>query len=245
MNKIINFVINENIDDESRINEIEESLKNNNQLNNNDIESLLDYLSYIVRLKIADYENANMLDYAYSFKCDLAQSMICYYLESLGVKVNPVNTNEVINGVVGHSLVLATFNTLEGSKAYLIDPTYIQFFTEEKCNDNNFVIIKDIVCITPDPGYFVKRDSREGIILSLLNNGYISFDEDVAKVYGDSFYQTKTGVTLDKVKNNNASGSMYIKWFNDYNSKLSKTKEELEDMKLLIKPINEKMSAKM
>ena len=48
-----------------------------------------------------------MSDFSFSYKCDLAQSIIFYYLDSIGVNVNPVNTNEVINGVVGHSFVIA------------------------------------------------------------------------------------------------------------------------------------------
>ena len=245
MNKIIDFVINENIEAKSKIEEIEEQLKNNSQLSVNDIKSLLNYLSYTVRVKIAEYENTNILNYDYSFKCDLAQSMIYYYLSSLGVKVNPVNTNEVINGVIGHSLTLATFNTLDGEKTYLIDPTYIQFFSKEKCDANKFVIINNNVCITPDPGYFIVKDSKEKVVLPLLNNGYIEFNEEAAKAYGDSFYQTKTGMQLNNIKNNTASGSLYIKWFNSYSSKLSKSKEELEDMGVLIKPINEENSFKM
>lgn len=234
MDKIIDFDINDNIEDSGRILEIEQLCKDNSLLDIESIELLLSNLSYIVRKKIADYEGRDMHDYSYSNKCDLAQSMICYYLISLGIKVNPVNTNEVIKDVCGHSLVIATFKTTLGEKTYLIDPTYLQFFCKENCNINKYVIINNIVCISPDPGYFVVKNNNSDVILSLLQNGYIEFDEEVAKVYGDSFFQTKQGTHLNLINNNVASGSNYIRWFNHYTSNLSKTKEELKDMGLLI-----------
>lgn len=234
MEKIINFDINEYVEDSDKILQIEELCKENIQIDTNDIEILLSNLSYLVRKNIADYEDISMKNYSFSFKCDLAQSMICYYLNDLNIKCNPINTNEVINGVCGHSLVLAYY----GEKIYLIDPTYIQFFSKEKCDINKYVIIDDKICISPDPGYFVVRDNKENIILPLLENGYIEFNEEVAKAYGDSFFQTKQGVSLEESKNNVAGGSNYIKWFNSYTSNLSKTIDELENMNLLIKPIN-------
>lgn len=237
MNKIIDFEINENIVDINRILQIEEQCKNNNLLNIEDIDILLQYLSYLVRKVIADYEKTDMKGYSYHYKCDLAQSIICYYLDSLGIKVNPVNTNEVIKGVCGHSLVIANFETTSGLKKYLIDPTYIQFFEKENCDISKFIIINDMVCVSPDPGYFVVKEGKENVILPLLENGYIEFSEDVAKVYGDSFFQTKQGVNLSQIKNNVASGTNYIKWFDGYTSHLSKTIEELSDLNLLISPM--------
>lgn len=234
MNKIIEFDINESIEDSNIILQIEELCKNNILLDVENIEALLKNLSYIVRRKIADYEGIKMSEYSYSNKCDLAQSMICYYLRDLGIKVNPINTNEVIPGVCGHSLVIATFNTIIGEKIFILDPTYIQFFCKENCDISKFVIINDIVCVSPDPGYFIAKSNKDYVILPLLQNGYIEFIVEVAKVYGDSFFQTKQGTLLEQVKNNVTSGLNYIRWFKHYTSTLSKSKEELADMNLLV-----------
>ncbi len=238
MEKIIDFDINEDILDSNKIAQIEELCKNGFQLNTLDVELLLRNLSYVVRKKIADYEGVNMSEYSYSYKCDLAQSMICFYLRRLGIMVNPINTNEVINGVCGHSIVIATFNTALGEKRYLLDPTYMQFFSKNKCNINNFVIINDTICITPDPGFFVAESNKENIILPLLKDGYIEFTFEVAKVYGDSFFKTKQGVSTNQINNNVASGSTYINWFLHYTSNLSKTEDELRNMNLLIDSID-------
>ena len=239
MNKIINFNINNKPEDIKLVFQIEELCKNNIQLNEEDVRVLLSHLSYLVRKLLADSNGVDMSEYSYYYKCDTAQSMICYYLNSLGIKTNPVNTNEVINGVCGHSLVLATFDTTSGEKTFLIDPTYIQFFSKEKCDKSNFVIINDTVCVSPDPGYFIVEDNKEEVILPLLNDGFIEFNEEVASAYGDSFFQTKQGTQKSQIKNNKASGSNYIKWFTSYTSSLSKTKEELLSMGLLIRSMNE------
>ena len=234
MNKIIDFNINNKLYDPNIIKEIEDLCKSGMPLKEEDIKVLLSNLSYQVRERIADYENVNMEDYSYSYKCDLAQSIIFYYLNELNIKTNPINTNEVINGVCGHSLITAIFKTDNGEKLYLIDPTYIQFFDKENCDKNKFVVINDLVCVTPDPGFFVVNANNVNILLPLLKNGYIELTEDVAKAYGDSFFQTKQGVSLNQIKNNVTNGSNYIKWFQKYTSKLSKTEKELQNKNLLI-----------
>lgn len=234
MNKIIEFEVNKDLKDIDTIIQIEELCKSGIPLSKEYVELLLSNLSYMIRKKISDAEEINMIENTYTNKCDLAQSMTYYYLKELNVKVNPVNTNEVIEGVCGHSFVIAYFNTTVGEKLYLIDPTYLQFFFKENCDINRFIIIKDKVCRTPDPGFFVVKNNKQDTILPLLTEGYIEFREDVAKVFGDSFFQTKQGVHKNQIQYNVASGQSYIKWFERYTSNLSKSEEELRAMDLLI-----------
>ena len=195
---------------------------------------LLRNLSYIIRKKIAERQGTSISENTYSNTCDLAQSMIYYYLKDLNVRAKPINTNEVIEGVCGHSFVIAHFNTTAGDKCYLIDPTYLQFFCKENCDADRFVIIDNKVCRTPDPGFFVIKSKKQDTILPLLIDGYIEFTEDVAKVFGDSFFQTKQGVYKNQIQYNVASGAIYIKWFESCFSHLSKTEEELRNLDLLI-----------
>ena len=239
MSKVMQFNINDLQEDNDKIMQLEQLSKSNTKLIDEDIEMLLRNLSFLVRKKIADYEGFDMREYLYSSKCDLAQSMICYYLNKLGISVNPVNTNEIIPGVCGHSFVIARFESTNGEKIFLIDPTYIQFFDEENCDINKFVIIDGKVCIAPSPGFFVIEDGSEKKIMPLLTDGYIEFTEEVAKIYGDSFFRTKQGTLLSQINNNRASGSNYIAWFQHYTSSLSKKEKELEDMDLLINLISD------
>ena len=233
MNKVFDFEINKKINDDSIL-KIEEMCKEGIPLSVEDIQILLENLSYVVREKIAEYEGTNMDDYSFSYKCDLAQSMICYYLNSIGINAKPINTNEVINGVTGHSFVIASYNTEVGEKLFLIDPTYIQFFNKENCNASKYVILKNQVCISPDPGFFIVENHEEDRVKPLLEDGYIELTEEVAKAYGDSFFQTKQGTNYNQIRNNKASGSNYIKWFKGCTSSLSKSEDELYNMGLLI-----------
>ncbi len=233
MSKVFDFDINKDIESSEKIKQIEDKCLNNSMLTEDEIKSLLGNLSYEVRKRIADYEGKDMDDYLYPYKCDLAQSMIYYYLNDLGIKVNPVNTNEVFNGVTGHSIVLASFDTLEGEKTYLVDPTYIQFFSKENCDASKFTIINNKVCIAPDPGFFVVEENKENVVLPLLENGFIEFTDDVSLVYGDSFYRTRQGAEVEEIRNHFASGSMYRKFLLSYTSNLSKTRDELTNMNLI------------
>ena len=160
--------------------------------------------------------------------------MIYYYLNEIGVNATPVNSNDVIPGVIGHSFVVVSFETQDGEKKYLLDPTYIQFFSEEKCGKEKYLIIDDKVCVTPDPGYFVVQSNGEDVILPLLENGYIELTEEVAKIFGDSFFKTKQGVLISQLDNYYASGVNYIKWFENCKSNLSLSKDELNNMNLFI-----------
>ena len=63
---------------------------------------------------------------------------------------------------------------------FLIDATYRQFFTKEKCSKGMYYMDK-----TPDPGYFVKN---KVFAKELIKNGFIKLNEEVAKEYGEPFY---------------------------------------------------------
>ena len=75
-------------------------------------------------------------------------------------------------------------NTYRKEKDFLLDPTYIQFFSTETCNESNYMISKrnpNLVLLTPSPGYFINEEENQ-IILDfkkdkLENTGYmIKFD---------------------------------------------------------------------
>ena len=100
----------------------------------------------------------------FEYRCDLAKSIISYYLEGLGVTYYPNITNKSISEMaVGHSFVVATFNINGREVNYLIDPTYIQFFKNENCNDLNYIMMNDFIVKIPDPGYFIKEEDRDRV----------------------------------------------------------------------------------
>lgn len=199
--------------------EIENKIRNNVSVSAMDITYFLECILYMVRKMV-------MEDDAYlEFKCDLAQSIICHYLNDLNVINYPnVTYKAITSAVVGHSFVVATFKVEEREVNYLIDPTYIQFFKSENCTYNNFISFNDIIIKTPDPGYFVKYEDRK-IIDEFNYNGFGVLSEDLARIYGNSFYNTKA-MRIDR-SFEELKGSTYINSFLKGREKLSKSREEL------------------
>lgn len=193
---------------------IKNKINSKNTLFFDEVNYFLECLVYETRRLIYDG------DIYFSFKCDKAQKIICDYLNDFGI-VNYPNTTDyaITNYIVGHNFVVATFNVNNSSINYLIDPTYIQFFKKENCNENCYNIYNNFVIKTPDPGYFIKESDR-----SFINNfnyyGFGILNEKLAKIYGDSFYNTKTMVTDREFKEIN--GNIYINSFLKINNKFKK-----------------------
>lgn len=218
--------------DSKVIEEIEKEVESNTPLSTEEINLFLDNICYLTRCKFtSDFEN-----FSFQFKCDTAQAIITHYLNDLGVETHPCMTQNVItNDIVGHSFLVARFNVMGMLVLYLIDPTYRQFFTDEK---NDYLTNNGMILKTPDPGYFIKDEDKPEIE-RLLIDGYHILDENTARIYGDSFYNTKTGYTTKDFKS--IKGNIYINSFTKGHEPLSKTKDELIEEDLLIKPQTKKM----
>lgn len=237
MNYIVDFnpVVMENIDYDY-LKEIESKVKEKDSLTVEKITYFLDAISYITRFKI----NPDMDNYDYG--CDLAQSILCHYLNNLNCEVYPVMTRSVMDGdITGHSFLCARFLVENKEELYLLDPTYIQFFKEENCNKNKYFVSEKYdnkVLITPDPGYFIRESQKENVKF-LLDHGYSILNEEIAKMYGDSFINTRRGVKVEDCDYVSLPGKFYIDSFLKGNEVLSKTEEDLIREGLVIDfPVN-------
>lgn len=217
--------------DSKVIEELERKVESNIPLSTDEIKLFLDNICYLTRCKFTnDFDN-----YDFSFKCDKAVSIITHYLNDLGVETHPCSTqSEITTDIEGHSFLVARFNVMGMLVPYLIDPTYRQFFTDDK---KDYLTHNGMILKTPSPGHFIK-DEDKPLVERLLIDGYHILDENTARIYGDSFYNTKTGYTTKDFKSIN--GNIYINSFTKGHAPLSKTKEELESEDLLIKPQNQK-----
>lgn len=213
----------ENIDIEY-YSDIEKRLSNNESISQNEAEEYLRVLSYLVRKSI----NSNMDNYDY--KCDLAQSILCHYFNNVGCKYSACATHKaIVSGVVGHSFTTIKINVEGEEKLFLLDPTYIQFFKKDKCQQSNYLtspVFPNTVLVTPDPGYFIKDEDKEPTEF-LLKYGYIELTSEYARMYGDSFYNTKPGENLQNIEFRSLPGSAYINAFSKNTEVLSKTETEL------------------
>lgn len=215
---------------------VENKIKNKESLTFEEVNNFLDVINYIVRVKI----NPNLDNY--DNKCDLAVSILYNYLKKLNCEVFSSSTQKSItNSIVGHSFL--TLQLLVDGKIqnYLLDPTYIQFFKKDKCTLNNYYVssmYNNIVLLTPDPGFFIKDEMKESAKF-LLNHGYINLTEETASMYGDSFYNTKTGTSYSNITYQTIPGDIYINSFMKDSEPVSKTEEELNNANLNIELFNE------
>ncbi len=208
------------------ISQIENKLNENIPLSKEETEYFLNYIVFVTRTKLTN----DLDNYSFEWKCDTAISIIGNYLNQLNVNFNVCDTQKVItNNITGHTFMIVTLNTENGILSYLADPTYRQFFTKSTCNKNNYTLINGKYVTTPNPGYFIKEEDKDKV-QEFLINGYSILADDIARIYGDSFYNTKVGE--ENIAYKSIPGYVYIKSFLKGNSSLSKTNDELQDLKI-------------
>ena len=238
---IFNFKINimDNIDWDL-IKFIEYKCQNGMPLSSNEAKYYLSYVCFMTREKLSIQSNKTISAYDFLNKCDLAQAIIVNHFKSLNVECYPISTQKAITDeIVGHSFVLVFLPINSAKIIYLVDPTYTQFFNKEQCVDENFKVMNGMIVTTPEPGYFVSKltEDDQEIIQEFLTLGFMELNEKNSKIYGDSFYKTKTGIPLDVSKHLTMTGNVYIKGFLKGICKLSHDKEELEKKGLLLEPV--------
>ena len=143
--------------------------------------------------------------------------------------------NVITEDIEGHSFLIAIFNVNGINTPYLVDPTYRQFFIDDK---KDYILYNSKILRTPSPGYFIKEEDKTEI-QKLLINGYHLLDENIARIYGDSFYNTKTGYRRREFQS--ISGNIYINSFIKGHEPLSTSPEELENEGLSLKRKTKKM----
>lgn len=211
---------------------LEKKVLSKEPLTEEEINIFLDYICYETRCKFTSDIN----NFSFQFKCDKAQAIITHYLNSLKVEVHPCMTQNVITeDIEGHSFLIAIFNVNGINTPYLVDPTYRQFFIDDK---KDYILYNSKILRTPSPGYFIKEEDKTEI-QKLLINGYHLLDENIARIYGDSFYNTKTGYKRREFQS--ISGNIYINSFIKGHEPLSTSPEELENEGLSLKRKTKKM----
>lgn len=243
MNQIFDVKINimDNVDLDI-INSIEEKCFKGETLSQNELDYYLNYVIYKTREILSLNKNKELNNYSFNFMCDTAQSIIARYFDKLNISYKPVETGKaIIDGILGHSFLLANFKVDGKNITYILDPTYNQFFDVDKCRENNFKTVNGTVVKTPYLGYFALKDDEraQSIIKNLMRCGYIELTEVNAKVYGDLFYKTKVGNINYFNTNLEMPGSVYINGFKKSDAKLTYTEEALEEFGMSLKPIYE------
>ena len=244
MNQVFDVKINvmQNVDLDI-ISDIENKCIHGDCLNFSEIDYFLNYVVYKTRSILSSMKKEDIMNYNYNFMCDTAQSIIARYFDEVNITYKPVETQKAItNDIIGHSFLIADFLVSGKYISYIIDPTYNQFFSVNKCGENNFKVVNGVVLKTPDLGYFaLKSDENiQNVVKRLLRNGYILLNEENAKIYGDLFYKTKTGNINYFNSKLEMPGSIYIKGFRNSLAKLTYTLDDLQNMGISLNPIFQK-----
>ncbi len=212
---------------------IEEKIKENVSLTEQEAHDFLDYLVYITRCLISQDQESSFRN-----KCDLAQSMMSNYLAKLNVEDHPNSTLRSIDSMVtGHNFNCLKLSVDHKDKYYIVDPTYRQFFLKENCNEHKYILNHDQVLVAPHPGYFIAKKDYP-LVENFLYCGYSEMTKEFSEVYGNSFYKTKTGILKQDTDKYQMSGSIYMKLFLKGNETLSKNEDELRAMNCYIEPFN-------
>lgn len=214
---------------ESSIYKIEHQLRNNKEVTEEDTIKLLDYIVYKARnimLKNKDFKT-----YSFANQCDLTQSVIGYPLKRMGLSIDVVDTKEALGPkVLQHSILIIHFKTATIQKSYLIDITYRQFCLTEYCNKERYLKKGEQIIVAPDPGYFMMQNSDcQNIIHTLLKQGYIEWTNENAKLYCDTFYQSKTGIPKEL-----KTGKYYKSAFQKNQVTYIKTEQQLKEENMFI-----------
>lgn len=217
---IIDYEPETNIVDYTKVRDIVNYYKKNKYMSIDQANYLLDWTTHNTRRFISELGiniNGNSLD---GF-CELAQFVTLYPLEKMGFKVTKNTAKKDFDYNLNHSFGTISLNINENNKIneehFLIDTTYIQFFTKDKCNRGMYYYNDQ----KPSPGYFVKNKI---VANKIINKGYIKLNKEIAKEYGEPFYLSSLEINEKPTKK--------IDYYNNIinsNEDYSYSKDELED----------------
>lgn len=162
--------------------------KTNNALSINEAKMILDWIIDYVRNYFSTF-GINIMNHSLDGYCELSQFLTICPLEKLGLEVTKNTAQNCFDYPLNHAFGTVNFNILENGKitkqTFLIDATYRQFFTKEKCNKGMYYLDRK-----PDVGYFVKD---KVFASNLIKDGYVLLTKENAKKYGGAFFK----VSLD------------------------------------------------
>lgn len=171
--------------------------------------------------------------------CELGQALTLMPLENLGLKVTKNSAKKSFSYPFNHAFGTATFPYNGDEITYLIDSTYRQFFTTNRCNEGRYYQEEENtgLKVAPDPGYFMEDET---FARNLMRNGYVPLTRENAKKYGEAFY--KASIPLEKKENLNSSNINYYENIINSNEDYKVDKEELEGLNLKFKYNNRKLT---
>ena len=188
--------------DENRLDEAIDSYQKDNDLTDEEIEILLQASVMNARRGFEtlgiDIKNNSLNGF-----CELGQALSLMPLENIGLEVTKSSATGSFDYPFNHVFGTVTFPYDGATKTYLIDTTYRQFFTTNRCNEGRYYQEEENtgLKVAPDPGYFVED---ENFARSLMRNGYIELTKETATKYGEAFKKASIPLKdIDKINDSN------------------------------------------
>lgn len=221
------------------IKNIENKCLNKENLSSDEVLYFLSFIVYRVRNMLVKNKNVNIDTYNFAGDCTNIQSMLKYYFDDLNIKNIPVQTNRIFHNVIQHSFIIIYLLENNELKPYIVDPTYNQFFDVDKCLASRYAYRNNYLTRTPDPGYFVLKESEEAqeVIKKFLKYGFMELTRENSIIYGDSFYYTQTAIPKNVYESLSSINGLYLKFFLKSNFEVSKSREFLKKSNLLLEPL--------
>ncbi|MCI8589038.1 MAG: hypothetical protein HFG40_05230 [Bacilli bacterium] len=125
--------------------------------------------------------------------CELGQALSILPFEKIGFNVTKNLAQQCFGYLWNHAFGTVTILTIENQEIketdYLVDTSYLQFFSTVRCNEGRYDAIEENTELptAPDPGYFLTTPEEQAFAKELIENGYIELTEENARIYCDAF----------------------------------------------------------
>ena len=125
--------------------------------------------------------------------CEIGQVLTIMPFEEKKFKVTKNTANHSFGYPWNHAFGTVTCTVEKDNqqveKTYLIDITYLQFFTSTRCNEGRYDALEEntMMPTSPDPGYFLITKKEKRFAQELIEKGYVELTEEHATIYADGF----------------------------------------------------------
>lgn len=179
----------------SAIEHLQEVLEKNKEkitdgITKEEAETILQFVVFNTRQNFINMAHVDLRTHNLKGCCKLAQELSMNLFKNLGLAIT-VNDDTIFTGrstpthFFGTVAIPVKEEEFLSIQNYLIDVTYRQFFTLNRCH-HGLTKVKN--AIPPEAGYFVCQSQQGQMIASqILKNGYIKLNKEIAKIYGLGF----------------------------------------------------------
>lgn len=165
---------------------ISNKLKFGQPLTNEETKMFLDFMAYVVRrdTQITDIKDVDCA------KCNETSRLVGSLAFSYNCDCDKLSFKETMDIELTHRVNIVSIDTIEGSKSFLVDLTYIQFF-KNKYNLDNLKTMNMKECII--------TNDQINLSKNLIEHGYVEFTQKNFELYIDIFLEAYSKVMpIDK-----------------------------------------------